>query len=526
MAYPSSSSSKLREYLESPSSCQVTRFMGREAYNGEDEHITVPITSIPYFIGSEENLPKKWKQHLIPVTPWRQRIPTRIHLSSSPLPHYPVLSNQVAEQETIPTPFTQPVQPSNSEEDIVVLAEFPKPSPNDEYYTEDEYSEEEGEGNNGDDNAEMPRDPTTEAVKETLEYILSMVCENEEPNGEVEKDDRSDSPFQADNDSSSEDSVSRASCIQWIGKRKAHNSGIDPNLQDKKKKVCADPSQNLVRDQDPKNNNGTPLGSDNLVTSVEVYKSMRHVQGKEGVKKKSYKTQRRRQARKGCSSSSSNTITNGPAMEIQRHLQIPFNPMRPCCWHPCCIFMRELIRLMPWWRAHYQFEDLLKIYYAYCQIQIPIGFTDPPESEWTVAKVYHVNPTDGTLRYKCKNCEGTVEHRSSKRKRLLNFGRLNYECGLCHRKYITRRQLRLHSMRHSKKTHACVYCDKLFLTQGELQNHINTHTGEKPFCCPICFQKFAHSSRYYGHIRMFHKRYDCEGCFYRTCAAAKADEGN
>lgn len=132
-----------------------------------------------------------------------------------------------------------------------------------------------------------------------------------------------------------------------------------------------------------------------------------------------------------------------------------------------------------------------------------------------------MNPDDGIVRYKCRKCDGEIKRQSTKQRDILNRDRLKYSCAKCDKKYLTYQQLKTHLLRHREKRYACFYCDKPFLTIREVRNHLNTHTQEKPFSCPLCRKKFAHSSMYYLHIRTFHTRYECKDCFSKSCSSRK-----
>lgn len=50
----------------------------------------------------------------------------------------------------------------------------------------------------------------------------------------------------------------------------------------------------------------------------------------------------------------------------------------------------------------------------------------------------------------------------------------------------------------------CLHCRRTFATNGSLKTHIRTHTGEKPYECPDCHNRFAQLANCTRHIRLMH----------------------
>lgn len=74
----------------------------------------------------------------------------------------------------------------------------------------------------------------------------------------------------------------------------------------------------------------------------------------------------------------------------------------------------------------------------------------------------------------------------------------------------------------AKKIHICQYCDKRFDHFGHFKEHLRKHTGEKPFECPNCHERFARNSTLKCHLTACQtgvgakkgrkKLYECQVC--------------
>ncbi|XP_010890760.2 zinc finger protein 131 [Esox lucius] len=78
------------------------------------------------------------------------------------------------------------------------------------------------------------------------------------------------------------------------------------------------------------------------------------------------------------------------------------------------------------------------------------------------------------------------------------------------------------SQSQKKKTHVCEYCEKQFDHFGHFKEHLRKHTGEKPFECPDCHERFARNSTLKCHMSACQngagakkgrkKLYECQVC--------------
>ncbi|XP_029915854.1 zinc finger protein 131 isoform X2 [Myripristis murdjan] len=78
------------------------------------------------------------------------------------------------------------------------------------------------------------------------------------------------------------------------------------------------------------------------------------------------------------------------------------------------------------------------------------------------------------------------------------------------------------NQRPQKKVHVCEYCEKHFDHFGHFKEHLRKHTGEKPYECPNCHERFARNSTLKCHMAACQngagakkgrkKLYECQVC--------------
>ncbi|XP_075595078.1 zinc finger protein 131-like isoform X2 [Balearica regulorum gibbericeps] len=124
---------------------------------------------------------------------------------------------------------------------------------------------------------------------------------------------------------------------------------------------------------------------------------------------------------------------------------------------------------------------------------------------------------------------------SCKQEHMKTHSTESYKCDICNKRYLRESALKQHltcyhldedgaskKQRPSKKIHICQYCDKQFDHFGHFKEHLRKHTGEKPFECPNCHERFARNSTLKCHLTACQsgagakkgrkKLYECQVC--------------
>uniref|UniRef100_A0A3P9LNS9 Zinc finger protein 131 n=1 Tax=Oryzias latipes TaxID=8090 RepID=A0A3P9LNS9_ORYLA len=153
-------------------------------------------------------------------------------------------------------------------------------------------------------------------------------------------------------------------------------------------------------------------------------------------------------------------------------------------------------------------------------------------------EVVEVQISQADNMFRCNKCERSFKQYSHLKQHIKShLGSLErpHVCSHCGKAYTREGALKQHintfhfeaeelsqNQKPQKKVHVCEYCKKNFDHFGHFKEHLRKHTGEKPYECPDCHEKFARNSTLKCHMAACQngagakkgrkKLYECQVC--------------
>jgi len=121
----------------------------------------------------------------------------------------------------------------------------------------------------------------------------------------------------------------------------------------------------------------------------------------------------------------------------------------------------------------------------------------------------HLETHSDVKSFKCPHCDSAFRRKDTLDRHILQHTNPKaFKCPLCDSAFSHKSGLERHVYTNHDpgfQGHKCLICSREFKEKNTLTVHLRTHTGEKPFECHICGNKFAHRIRLKSHIAVVHE---------------------
>ncbi|XP_054620828.1 zinc finger and SCAN domain-containing protein 2-like [Dunckerocampus dactyliophorus] len=118
----------------------------------------------------------------------------------------------------------------------------------------------------------------------------------------------------------------------------------------------------------------------------------------------------------------------------------------------------------------------------------------------------------------CPVCENVYNKSALPQHMRTHTGEQPFSCSVCCQRFAHKSNMVTHMRTHTgEQPFICAVCGSRFSFKSNLIKHMRTHTGEKPFSCSLCVKTFARRDILAAHMRTHtgEKPFSCSVCYQR-----------